>query len=87
MKRNLVKSLVTLLGFLLITIVLNSCSITNKVIVRDYSEKMELLKINFPEIYNLYVEGKVIINEIYTYNDKKTGEPRVNVNYRHVQNY
>lgn len=87
MKRNSVKSLVPLFGLLLITIVLNSCSITNKVIVRDYGEKMELLKINFPEIYNLYVEGKVIINEVYTYNDKSTGEPRVHINYRHIHSY
>lgn len=68
---------------MLVVITLSSCAIANKVIVRDYGEKMELVKINFPEIYDLYVDGKVIIDKVYTYDDKKTGTPRVNVSYHY----
>lgn len=54
----------------------------NSVVVTDYSEQMRLLRDNFPEIYDLYKEGKVIINDIYTYYTKE-GKSRVGINYRH----
>lgn len=81
MNKKLIKPFVSLLGLMLAVVTLNSCAITNKVIVRDYGEQMELIKINFPEIYDLYVEGKVIIDKVYTYDDKKTGTSRVHISY------
>lgn len=83
MNKKLIKPFVSLWGLMLAVITLSSCAIANKVIVRDYDEKMELVKINFPEIYDLYVDGKVIIDKVYTYDDKKTGTPRVNVSYHY----
>ena len=35
--------------------------------ITDYSERMTVLKENFPEIYDLYRNGKVLLNEIYEY--------------------
>lgn len=55
--------------------------VLNRHYVTDYSEQMELLSVNFPEIYDMYKRGQVIINEVYTY--EKDGEERVHVNYRH----
>ena len=48
--------------------------------VKDYSEQMELLKTNFPEIYELYRQGEVIIDQVYEYRDKN-GTPKVHVKY------
>ena len=50
--------------------------------VTDYSERMQLLRTNFPEIYTLYTNGSIIINEMYEYNDKD-GTPQVHINYRY----
>ena len=83
MKIKLIKPFLFFLGLLFITIILNSCSITNLVYVRDYGERMRLVRVNFPEIYNLYINGNVVIDEVYTYDDKKTGTPRVHVSYRY----
>jgi len=49
--------------------------------VRDYREQMELVEENFPEIYNLYRQGEVVIDEVFEYTDRKTGKSRVNVSY------
>ena len=83
MKIKLIKPFLFFLGLLFITIILNSCSITNLVYIRDYDERMRLVRENFPEIYNLYINGNVVIDEVYTYDNKKTGTPRVHVSYRY----
>lgn len=48
--------------------------------IKNYSEQMELLKINFPEIYSLYRQGEVILDEMYEYNDKE-GKPQIHISY------
>ena len=53
------------------------------VLITDYDEQMSLLRIHFPEVYNLYKEGKIVITEVYTYPSKNGGE-RVHANYRHL---
>ena len=58
--------------------ILSSCSVTY---VRDYKEQIELIKTNFPEIYDLYCNGDIIITSVYTY--KKDGSKRVHVDYRY----
>ena len=85
------KGIITIL--FLISLTFASCSFMSaltgyhfdhydKVYLRDYSAKMESLRINFPEIYDLYKKGLIIINEMYEYKDKD-GTPRVHVNYRY----
>ena len=51
----------------------------NRHYVTDYGEKMTLVKVNFPEIYDMYKRGQIIINEVYTY--EKDGKELVHVNY------
>ena len=48
--------------------------------VRDYSERMELLQKNFPEVYNLYRNGEVVIEDMYEYTDRN-GHPQVHISY------
>lgn len=54
-----------------------------KAYVRDYNTQMELLKLNFPELYSLYRDGRIIIYDMYQFVDQKTGTVRVNVSYRY----
>ena len=78
-----------ILLFSICTVVLlsmSSCVTTqnqNKVYVKDYGERMQLLETNFPEIYKLLCDGKVILNEMYEYQDEN-GTPRVHIDYRYV---
>lgn len=66
-------------------IVAQSCAPTklNKVYIKDHNEKMECVKLHFPQIYNLYISGDVIIYDVYEYIDAKTGSSKVNVSYRY----
>ena len=50
-----------------VIIMLTSCSVVKRTYVRDYGERIELIKTNFPEIYDLYRRGSVIIDDVYTY--------------------
>ena len=73
--------------FLMISIIFSSCAEMyemNKIVIKDYNYQMRLLRINFPEMYEQYKNGIIIIDEIYTYTDKKTGEEKVRVKYHHV---
>ena len=47
--------------------------------IRDYGKQIELVKTNFPEIYDLYRRGSVIIDDVYTY--EKDGKERVGIHY------
>ena len=49
--------------------------------VRNYSELMELLKSNFPEIYTLYVQGQIVLDDMYEYT--KDGQPKVHISYHY----
>lgn len=60
-----------ILLFSVITI-FSSCSVIKKTHIRDYSERIELIKTNFPEIYELYRRGEVVINDVYTYEQRRT---------------
>ena len=50
--------------------------------VNDYSRQMELLQENFPEVYNLYRNGDIILNEMFMYTGEN-GEPRVHISYHY----
>ncbi len=60
--------------------ILSSCSV-HKTYVNDYNQQIRLVKTNFPEVYNLYCRGDVIITDVYTY--EKDGEDRVGINYHY----
>ena len=42
----------------------------DKEYIEDYSDQMDVLRSEFPEIYNLYCNGKIVINEMYHYKTK-----------------
>lgn len=60
---------------------LSSCSVIKKTPVRDYRERIELIKTNFPEIYELYRHGEVVIDDVYTY--LKDGNEKVHISYHY----
>ena len=51
--------------------------------ISDYGEKMQILKSHFPEIYNLFTQGKATIDELYKFVGKD-GKIKYNVSWRHV---
>ena len=64
---------------------LSSCSTSfwtgrpkDSVLIVDYGARMETLKKYFPEKYNLYCQGKLVIVEMYMY-DFKNNDPKVKV--------
>lgn len=67
--------------FLLSLIALLSSCVTNRTYIKDYGERIRLLKENFPEIYSMYCNGAVIIYDVYTY--EKDGQEKVRINYRY----
>ena len=72
------KRLILLLS---VIVVLTACSVLNRTYVQDYGEQIELVKTHFPEIYDLYRQGSVIIEDVYTY--EENGKKRVGVHYRY----
>lgn len=71
------KKLILLVLFI---VVLASCGV-QKTHVRDYGKRIELVKTNFPEIYELFCHGSVVIDDVYTY--EKDGKERVNIKYHY----
>ena len=67
-----------LVVLLLIGISFSYC-VLNRTYINDYNEQISLIKENFPEIYELYRQGEVIIYSVYTY--EKDGRERVHVEY------
>lgn len=51
--------------------------------ITDYNEQIELLKIHFPEIYDLYRNGDVVLSEMFEYTDRKTSKKRVHISYHY----
>lgn len=49
--------------------------------VQEFDTQMALLKDNFPELYTLYVNGSIVINNMYKYVDRNTGTIKVHVGY------
>lgn len=74
----IMKRLIILLS---IIVMLTSCSVVQRTYVRDYGEQIELIKTYFPEIYDLYRQGVVIIDDVYTY--EKDGKERAGVHYHY----
>ena len=72
------KKFIFILGLL---VVLVSCS-TKTYTISNYSEQMEVLEEHFPEVYNLYQRGNVIIDRVYYY-EKKDGRSGTRVQYHY----
>jgi len=52
----------------------------------DYNERMACLKEKFPELYTMYVNGTIEINQLYKYVDSY-GEIRHHVSYRRLYDF
>ena len=50
--------------------------------VDDTREQMNLLKINFPEVYELYTKGIVILTSIYKYTQEGVSKVGIKYHYR-----
>ena len=53
--------------------------------INDYGRRIELVKEYFPEIYDLYCKGEVVIDDVFEYTDKNTGKERVHISYHYRQ--
>lgn len=60
---NAMKKLLLLL-LMAICICFSSCA-TNRTYIHDYGEKIQKVKKLFPEIYELYRNGSIIIDQVY----------------------
>ena len=54
--------------------------------IREYAERMEVLKTNFPELYQMYVNGTIEIYSLYAYVDDN-GVIRHHVSYRRLYDF
>ncbi len=69
-----------ILSLLVMAILMSSC-LTNKKSIRDYDESMRLVRLHFPEIYQMYCNGAVVITDVYTF--ERDGKERVGISYRY----
>ena len=68
------------LASLFIVIVLFASCMTIRQYISDYSSRMNIVKTMFPEIYDLYRQGDVIINSVYL--DLDTNKYHIEYEYR-----
>ena len=61
-------------------VILSACTL-QKTYIEDYGQRIQILKNHFPEIYDMYRNGTVIIDNVYTY--EKDGEEKVRVSYHY----
>jgi len=54
---------------------------------RNYSDKMDVVRVHFPELYDMYTSGVIEINSVYKYVDKNTGAIRHHCSYNRVYDY
>lgn len=66
--------------FLLLIVIGFSSCVSHKIYISDYSEKIRIVKNSFPEIYDLYRKGEVIIESVYR--DTKDGKMHIEYYYR-----
>ena len=52
--------------------------------IKDYGERMDVLKYSFPEIYRLFCDGKVILEEVKEYVDEDTGSIKYQIEYKRL---
>ena len=54
---------------------------------RNHTDKMEALKLHFPELYEMYISGVIEINSLYKYVEKDTGRIRHHCSYSRIYDY
>jgi len=54
---------------------------------RNEYEITEILKNNYPELYDMYVSGVIEITSLYRYVEKRTGKMKYHISYRRVYDY
>lgn len=80
MRKQIKQVVLILLG----CVALCGCYPKGYVMINDYSKRMELVRENFPEIYDMYCNGLIKITEVYTY-PSKTGGERIHIEYEHIR--
>ena len=68
------------LASLFIVIALLASCMTNRQYISDYNRQMNIVKTMFPEIYDLYRQGDVIIESVYL--DLDTNKYHIEYRYR-----
>lgn len=68
------------LASLFIVIALFASCMTNRQYISDYGSRMNIVKTMFPEIYDLYRQGDVIIESVYL--DLDTNKYHIEYRYR-----
>ena len=59
-----------------------SCAVlrSDRVIISDPDEQIAVLQAEFPQLYALYQEGRIKVDEMYMYKDRK-GRSKYRVSY------
>ena len=54
---------------------------------RDFRERIEVVKSNYPELYEMYISGVIDINSVYKYVEEETGKIKIHVSYSRIYDY
>lgn len=54
---------------------------------RDIRDKLEIIQVYYPELYDMYVNGVITFGTVYRYVDRETGEIKLHVSYRYIYDY
>ncbi len=68
--------------FILLFVIFTLCSCAKRTYIHDYSQRIQVIKTNFPELYDMYCKGIVIINDVYLYEKGDDIDIKVNYHYR-----
>ncbi len=52
----------------------------------DYAEMLDVLKLRYPSLYDMYTSGLIVVTRLYKYVDRNTGAICYNISYRHRYN-
>ncbi len=69
------------LFILFISFCFAACGSTKRTYITDYSHQIELTKYYFPEIYDLYCKGIVVIDAVYS--EEKDGDFDIKIKYHY----
>ena len=81
----MVKHIKRIVLVLVLCIVVSGCSDIlypkkDKKYIVDYRERTEILKSDYPEVYKSYMQGTVMLMDVYTYKNKH-GKECVGITY------
>lgn len=68
--------------FILLFVIFTLFSCAKRTYIHDYSQRIQVIKTNFPELYDMYCKGIVIINDVYLYEKGDDIDIKVNYYYR-----